>query len=67
MSVTLLTTLGIGSILKVAGDFGASDAIDSLWNELKELSASIQPQGYSKRYPTRLLEALAQGLIKHAS
>jgi hypothetical protein len=51
---------GIECILKLAGESQASDEIDGMWHDLKRLSPSAQPAGYSKRYSMRLLEQLAK-------
>jgi hypothetical protein len=51
---------GIECILKLAGGTVAANEIDRMWQDLKRLSPSIQPAGYVKRYPTQLLEQVAQ-------
>lgn len=52
--------IGIECILKLNGEGAAAQAVDQLWSELKQLSPSVEPQGYAKRYPTTLLADLAQ-------
>jgi hypothetical protein len=51
---------GIECILKLAGEAKAAGEIDTLWRDLKRLSPSAQPAGYTKRYSTRLLEKMAK-------
>jgi hypothetical protein len=51
---------GIECILKLAGEAKAAGEIDILWRDLKRLSPSAQPAGYTKRYSTRLLEKMAE-------
>jgi hypothetical protein len=51
---------GIECILKLAGETVAANEIDRMWQDLKRLSPSVQPPGYAKRYPTQLLEQVAQ-------
>jgi len=51
---------GIECILKLAGEATAASEIDRMWQDLKRLSPSVQPAGYAKRYPTQLLEQVAQ-------
>lgn len=46
---------GIACILRLAGESKAADEIDRNWEDLKRLSPSAQPPGYTKRYPERLL------------
>jgi hypothetical protein len=55
---------GIECILKLAGDDNAANEIDSLWQDLKRLSPSVQPSGYAKRYSTRLLQKLAECIFE---
>ncbi len=52
--------IGIECILKLAGEGGAAGGIDRMWQDLKRLSPSVQPGGYTKRYPPQLLEQVAQ-------
>ncbi len=52
--------VGIECILKLAGEGGAASGIDRMWRDLKRLSPSVQPGGYTKRYPVHLLEQVAQ-------
>lgn len=52
--------IGIDCILKLAGEVGAAGGIDRMWQDLKRLSPSVQPGGYTKRYPSKLLEQVAQ-------
>jgi hypothetical protein len=51
---------GIECILKLAGESAAAAEVDRMWQDLKRLSPSVQPGGYTKRYPVRLLELVAQ-------
>ena len=51
---------GIASMLRLTGDATAANEIDLLWQDLRRISLSAQPPGYAKRYPTRLLEKLAE-------
>lgn len=51
---------GIASLLRLTGGSAAAKEIDLSWKELKRLSPSSEPPGYAKRYPTRLLERLAE-------
>jgi hypothetical protein len=51
---------GIECILKLAGESGAATGIDQMWQDLKRLSPSVRPGGYTKRYPFQLLEQVAQ-------
>jgi len=52
--------IGIECILKLASESAAASEIDRMWEDLKRLSPSIQPGGYTKRYPVRLLEQVAR-------
>jgi hypothetical protein len=51
---------GIECILKLAGQSAAAAEIDQMWEDLKRLSPSVQPGGYTKRYPVQLLEQIAR-------
>jgi hypothetical protein len=51
---------GIECVLKLAGETAAANEIDRMWEDLKRLSPSVQLPGYAKRYPTQLLEQVAQ-------
>ena len=51
---------GIECVLKSTGNAKEAGEIDQFWQDLKRLSPSVQPPGYAKRYPTRLLEKLAE-------
>jgi hypothetical protein len=51
---------GIACILRLVGDNKAADEIDRMWEDLKRLSPSAKPSGYTKRYPGRLLEEAGQ-------
>jgi hypothetical protein len=51
---------GIECMLKLTGQSAPAGEIDARWLDLKRLSPSMQPPGYTKRYPTGLLERLAQ-------
>jgi hypothetical protein len=52
--------VGIECILKLAGESAAANEIDRMWQDLKRLSPSVQPGGYTMRYPVQLLEKVAQ-------
>lgn len=52
--------IGIECVLKLAGESGAANEIDRMWLDLKRLSPSVQPGGYTMRYPVALLEKVAQ-------
>lgn len=51
---------GIECILKLAGETATANEVDRMWQDLKRLSPSVQPGGYTKRYPVQLLEQVAQ-------
>jgi hypothetical protein len=51
---------GIECILKLAAESAAAKEIDRMWQDLKRLSPSVRPGGYTKRYPVELLEEVAQ-------
>lgn len=55
---------GIECILKLAGEGAAANEIDQMWLELKRLSPSVEPAGYARRYPTKLLEEVARCVYK---
>lgn len=52
--------VGIECILKLAGENAAAKEIDGMWQDLKRLSSSLQPGGYTMRYPVQLLEKVAE-------
>ncbi len=59
--------VGIECILKLAGESEAAKAIDQMWQDLKRLSPSVQPGGYSMRYPVQLLEQVAQCIYQECA
>jgi hypothetical protein len=56
--------VGIECLLKLAGAANAAGEIDHLWHDLKRVSPSVQPPGYAKRYPPRLLETVADSIYQ---
>ena len=56
--------LGIDCMLRLIGESAAADQVNEKWEELKRLSPSSQPQGYTKRYPPDLLAQLASEIFE---
>lgn len=56
--------VAIGFMLNLVGEGKAVQNIDSRWDELKRLSPSAPPPGYTRRYPARLLEELAASVYQ---
>jgi len=56
--------IGIESMLRLIGESAAADRINKKWEELKRLSPSTQPPGYTKRYPAALLIELAEAVFQ---
>ncbi len=55
--------MGIDCMLRLVSEFAAADQINEKWKELKRLSPSSQPPGFTKRYPPDLLAQLASEIF----